>query len=405
MLKYAAAIKTTFTLLAFMLIFPALCLANADRIFQENNDAVVVINTYGKKNKPMGQGSGFIISTNGVIVTNHHVIDGAVKIFVKMGEKRIKVDHVISKDKANDIAVLKIKRGNYPLVSMGSMDDISIGENVYVIGSPQGLENTISDGILSGLRELTLGKKVLQITAPISPGSSGGPVFNEEGNVIGIVTFQVKAAQNLNFAMPIDLIKYSAGTKKPPIAQPPTPVAPEVKKPKPVIVNSGPSSFTFTTDDKPVDNKTSAEADSWFKLGLSYGKTGIHTKEINAYKKAIGIDPAHAKAHYNLGIVYSYLGIYQEAADSYREAIRLTPRHSNAYYNLGIAYGNLNRYDDTIIAYEEALKIRPDHASALYNLGLTNLAYGKRDAALSQCNALKKINSGLSKKLLDQINR
>jgi tetratricopeptide (TPR) repeat protein len=405
MLRYDTVIKAVFTLLTFLLIFPALCLANADRIFQENNDAVVVINTYGKKNKPTGQGSGFIISTDGVIVTNYHVIDGAKKITIKMGKKIIKVEKVISKDKANDLAILKIKRGNYSLVTMGSMDDISIGENVYVIGSPQGLENTISDGILSGLRELAPGKKVLQITAPISPGSSGGPVFNEEGKVVGVVTFQVRKAQNLNFAMPIDLVNYRSGIKKAPIVKSDKPRPPEVKKPEPRVVSSGPSSLTFTADDDPVDRVSGAEADYWFKLGLSYGKAGKYKKEIDAYKKAIEIDPDHAKSYYNLGIVYSYLGIYQMAADSYKEAIRLNPRHSDAYYNLGIAYGNLNRYDDAIKAYEEALKIRPDYASAHYNLGLIFLKTGKRDAALRHYNALRKIDPELSGKLLSQINR
>jgi S1-C subfamily serine protease len=89
-----------------------------------------------------------------------------------------------------------------------------VGKKVYVISCPQGLENTISDGILSGVREIDPKRKILQITTPVSEGSSGGPVFNKNGEVIGIAKFLIKEAQNLNFAMPVNLIKDRISAKK-----------------------------------------------------------------------------------------------------------------------------------------------------------------------------------------------
>ena len=117
-------------------------------------------------------------------------------------------------DKENDLVILKAEAKGLPTVRIGDIAKATIGEKVYVISSPQGLENTISDGILSGIREIDAKRKILQITAPVSSGSSGGPVFNNNGEVIGIATFLIEEAQNLNFAMPVNLIKHKLQAKK-----------------------------------------------------------------------------------------------------------------------------------------------------------------------------------------------
>ncbi len=190
-----------------VLITPTISLADADKIFKENNRAVVVIVTFDEKDNPISQGSGFIVRADGAIVTNYHVISNAVDIKVKAGDKVLDVEGLIYTDKENDLVILKAKGEKLQTVRLGDIAKANIGEKIYVISSPEGLENTISDGILSGIREITSDKKMLQITAPISPGSSGGPVFNNNGEVIGIATFLIEGAQNLNFAIPVDLIK------------------------------------------------------------------------------------------------------------------------------------------------------------------------------------------------------
>lgn len=180
---------------------------DAQTMFNQNNKSVVVVAAYDSMANIMGQGSGFVVGQDGIIATNYHVIDGAHGVLVKQGNQVLHVKRVINADEENDVAMVEVDATNLPTVRLGDLDRVNIGEKVYVIGSPRGLENTISDGILSGMRTISVTKKFLQITAPISPGSSGGPVFNKNGEVIGIATALMKDAQNINFAVPVDVLK------------------------------------------------------------------------------------------------------------------------------------------------------------------------------------------------------
>ena len=264
--------KHLFALLIIALtLSPVLAFADADKIFKENNKAVVVVVTYNEKGEAISQGSGFIVRADGAIVTNYHVISNAKDIKIKAGDKVLDVEGLIFADKENDLVILKVKGEKLPTVKIGDIGKAIIGEKVYVISSPEGLENTISDGILSGIREITSDKKVLQITAPISPGSSGGPVFNKNGEVIGIATFLIEKAQNLNFAMPVNLVKDKVKGKK----------------------------IITVKESKIEDYKKTAEY--WFYLGLAYVEAGMYREAIETLKQAIRIKPDLAEAHYNLG--------------------------------------------------------------------------------------------------------
>ncbi len=251
--------------------------ADADRIFIENSKAVVVVVTFNQKGEAISQGSGFIAREDGAVVTNYHVISNAASIKIKAGVKVLNVEGLLYIDKENDLVILKADDKNLPTVKLGDADKVGIGEKVYVIGSPEGLENTISDGILSGIREIRTKWKILQITAPISQGSSGGPVFNKNSEVIGIATFIVKEAQNLNFAMPVNAIKDKISVKK-----------------------------VIALQDAGIEDYTKS-AEYWFYLGYYYDESGMHKEAIEAYKQAIRINPVIAKAHYNLGVAYLIL--------------------------------------------------------------------------------------------------
>ncbi|MFH1665866.1 MAG: S1C family serine protease [Candidatus Omnitrophota bacterium] len=173
-------------------------------------DAVVMISTESRGEK-RGVGSGFIVKETGVIVTNYHVIKMAQPAVVKLGDGRtFREIYLISYDEKKDIAVIKIPAEGLPAVKADLSGEAKVGEKVSVIGNPRGLKNTISDGLLSQIRDTGKGFDIYQISAPISPGSSGGPVFNAEGEVVGIATSGYNAAmgQNLNFAVPM---KYAAG--------------------------------------------------------------------------------------------------------------------------------------------------------------------------------------------------
>ena len=115
------------------------------------------------------------------------------------------VDGVLASDKARDIAVIKAHGQNFRTLPLGNSDRVQVGEDVVAIGNPLSLESTVSNGIVSGIRTVEEeGGKFLQVTAPISPGSSGGPLFNMAGEVVGITTMYLKGGENLNFAIPIN---------------------------------------------------------------------------------------------------------------------------------------------------------------------------------------------------------
>jgi hypothetical protein len=170
------------------------------------NGAIVSIVMSDKDGHAIAQGSGFLVSSNGVILTNYHVIAEGSSAVVKFPDGAFYVvDGVLASDKARDIAVIKAHGQNFRTLPLGNSDRVQVGEDVVAIGSPLSLESTVSNGIVSGIRAVEEeGGRFLQVTAPISPGSSGGPLFNMAGEVIGITTMYLKGGENLNFAIPIN---------------------------------------------------------------------------------------------------------------------------------------------------------------------------------------------------------
>jgi serine protease Do len=162
--------------------------------------------------QPMhGLGSGFIVRSDGIIMTNAHVVDGASNVTVKLADRREFKAKVIGVDKQTDIAVLKIDAKDLPTVKLGDSSKVQVGQWVLAIGSPYGFENTVTAGIVSATsRALPDGTYTpfIQTDAPINPGNSGGPLFNMSGQVIGInsqIYSQTGGYQGLSFAIPIDL--------------------------------------------------------------------------------------------------------------------------------------------------------------------------------------------------------
>ena len=153
--------------------------------------------------RPMSQGSGVVVGP-GVIVTNCHVTKGSHDITVKVGREEFRAT-ALSADEEHDLCRLSVAGLAAPAVSLVPVAQLKTGQRVFAIGAPQGFELTISEGIVSSLRPVADGT-VIQTTAPISSGSSGGGLFDTSGRLVGIVTFQHKYGQNLNFALPADWI-------------------------------------------------------------------------------------------------------------------------------------------------------------------------------------------------------
>ena len=167
---------------------------------------VVSIKTKDKYGKDIGLGSGFLISPDGLIVTNFHVMESAHRAEVNVGDKIYKEVYFVKGLPEFDIAILKINSDNLPYLNLGNSDGLVDGQFIVVLGSPWGFEHSVSNGIVSAVRSKG-GVKIIQMTAPVSPGSSGGPVLNEFGEVVGITTLaSFFMAQNLNFAVPVNYL-------------------------------------------------------------------------------------------------------------------------------------------------------------------------------------------------------
>jgi serine protease Do len=163
---------------------------------------------------PGGLGSGFVVG-DGLVVTNLHVLGRAREATVVLADGReLAHPEVMAADESHDLVLLRVPaKGVRPLV-LGDASQVKAGDRVVAIGHPLGLSNTVSDGLVSAVRQVSAHLTVLQLSAPIAPGSSGGPLIDRHGKVIGVSTLLVTAGQNLAFAVPIDAVKPLLGAKQ-----------------------------------------------------------------------------------------------------------------------------------------------------------------------------------------------
>jgi TonB family protein len=178
--------------------------------------SVVVIS--GKTDSGEVLGSGFIVSRDGRIITNHHVIRRmkAASVRLANGAKFDEVS-ILAENEKWDLAVVQIAGHDLPVLDMGNSDSLAVGEPVVVVGSPRGLEGTVTAGVLSSVRDIGTGFKVLQTDAAVNPGNSGGPLLNGSGQAVGVVSFMLRSAQGLNFAIPINYVRDLLKSAHPPV--------------------------------------------------------------------------------------------------------------------------------------------------------------------------------------------
>lgn len=183
----------------------------AATVAREATPAVVTIEVYPEAGEESSQGSGFIVSPDGLVVTNYHVVKGSSfglvrlpngSFFVIQGAVRASLPLA-----TQDLIVLKCDGRGLPTLQLGASAEGSEGRNVVAIGSPLGLEATVSTGVVSAIRELRPGVKVIQTTAPVSHGSSGGPLLDSDGRVVGVNSAFLSEGQNLNFAVLVGSVK------------------------------------------------------------------------------------------------------------------------------------------------------------------------------------------------------
>jgi len=351
-----------------------------EQVFENASPAVVYIVVRDKEFKPIGLGSGFFVDANGLIVTNYHVIKGAKFATVRLNSgATLFVDGVVATDPNRDLALLKVSGGGFPCLKIAEGALPKVGATVYAIGNPRGLENTFSGGMVSGHREIKQGLTAIQVTTPISPGSSGGPLLNVNGEVVGVTTAYLTTGQNLNFAAPASgvsaLIRKqgkvktlgSAGGSRFDRAE-----TGELDKAWAAIGKKD-----WGTAAKILTALRERQKDNpfvWFALGRLHHELGNCEIAIQHYETAIVLKSDYATAYCGMGYTYYKLKRYAEAVEAYRKAVAIDPGDAWAYCGMGIAYYELKRYPEAIDAYKKVIAVDPSFAGAYV---LTGKAYRK----------------------------
>ncbi|MGI8788693.1 MAG: tetratricopeptide repeat protein [Pyrinomonadaceae bacterium] len=338
--------------------------------------SAVAIETFDAKGATLARGSGFFISGD-KIITNRHVIEKANRVEIHtIDGKKFAARGVLAIDGEGDLALLQVDVPQnsavpLPLVQVAPQE----GESIVVVGNPFGLEGSVSNGIVSAVREIPGYGKIIQITAPISPGSSGSPVVNMRGQVIGVATLQAAEGQSLNFAVPAERIAQLKIGELQTFAS----LNSETQKNKRAaaqalysqglgILSRDDYARAFPFFERAVEIDP-AYAESWYQAGFCYGMLGRHADALRATRQASKLRPEWSAAYVNIGASSFALGQYKDAADAYRQATKLDADNADAQYALGLSLNKLNRADEEILAYKRAVAIKPDFANAYEQLG------------------------------------
>lgn len=355
-------------------------------IISESKGSVVLIRTFGRDGNQFGSGSGFIITETGDIISNRHVFRGAYRAEVETTKGKFPVIKVLAQDSNNDLVRLSLGRTGKKFQPLKmSSTTVKVGESIMVIGNPLGLESTVSNGIVSAKRKFPPFNTVIQITCPISPGSSGSPVMNMNGEVIGVATFQMVEGQNLNFAIPISHVKSLKVTEGEELASvnfESTDLIESMENPfdQGLVLFSRKQYEGAIQFFKKAVEKNPQHAEAYYHLGICYKETNA-TNAVNAFKKAIEINPDYIEAFYELGLTYNGLNMKTEAIEAFRGALRINPDHEDSLLYLGIAYCLDDQFKSATSVLKRSLDIFPDK-KAYYFLGVSYAGQTQHDRAI-----------------------
>ncbi|MBW1992604.1 MAG: trypsin-like peptidase domain-containing protein [Deltaproteobacteria bacterium] len=359
-------------ILFLVLLWPVLALAlSPAQVFEKVKNSVVVVKAYDQRGRLVGLGSGVALSSK-MVITNHHVVKEGVRLTVGQG-KQASPAFVAAAEPERDLALLKVFGLSAVPASLGRARSLRVGDRVFAVGAPYGLELSMSEGLVSQLRGGP--PPLIQTTAAISKGSSGGGLFNDRGELVGITTFYLEGGQGLNFAVPAE---WAAQLLRAPKRAPARDLAATPPGPgkKPGLwwlaraaalekARNWPGLLEHCRNWVRAEPKNST---AWFVLGEAYGELGRHREEVEACREALRLQPDYAKAWYNLGVAYGELGRPREAVEAYREALRLQPDFAKAWNNLAVAYALTGNKSAALQAIRELRRYDPKQADKLFDL-------------------------------------
>jgi len=383
-----------------------------DEILKESYQAVVSIVAYDSNKKEISQGKGVIISSDGLVLTNYHLICLAhsAKVHLAVGKigkkvewkdvfapgyeragtekmktkkpkgKWVNVEGVVGVDKNLDFVVLKIGKKGYTALQLAASDKFEIGDKAYIIVG----EESIAEGIITRLKNLIGTKIIAQINIPFSPEMSGSPLFNSKGEVIGIasyITDNSKLILPASYALP--LIKKEKGIPLSKAAREDYFLTSEGLYLKGIaysIMENYTTALSFLEESlkkNPNNSFTYSEA------GFLYSKINRYEKAVEAYREAVNMNPNDYKAFFGLGIAYTRLNQHQKAIAPLTQCTTINPEFPDAFYNLGLAYETLKQLEKAAEAYQQFIKINPGPAwTGLNQLGSVYVKLGQYDKAI-----------------------
>lgn len=331
--------------LASALLSPLAAAKTAEEIFTEASPFVVSVDMVDVRGKHVAHGSGVVMET-GEVITTCDVAGKGKNGQVSRSGRTFKA-MLEGAQAGRNLCRLNVPDMQSPRIVLGTAKKLWVGQPVYAIGVPtkrvgqHGREPVLIEAAVSSLRPYG-GSQYIRISAAISSGFSGGGLFDNEGQLIGILSPQIVEGENLAFALPVDWIG-------------------ELQKGA-----QGVHEEQRTQSGAAASNKDGL---NWLKRTLALEKKGKWRDLLKLSQQEIKRNPANAAGWFNVGIASANLKQYSQAIDAYREAIRNQAEYADAWHHLGVAYANLEEYADAIQAYEDALFMRPDNAGAWFDLG------------------------------------
>jgi tetratricopeptide (TPR) repeat protein len=361
---------------------------DAQTIYAKASPSVARIEVMRPDYSHMAQGSGFVVSSDGFVVTNHHVMRAGRKGLVLLGEgKAYPVAVVLVSDQKKDLAVIKINATGLPYFALFPKDKKpAVGSKAFAIGSPLGQTNTLSEGLVSGLRDEP-NRTVVQTTAEIAGGSSGGPLLDARCRVIGVNTYSLadrrgdEIVATLKFAVAHTEVHEMLARAKAALAK-----------------------MTTGSGGKPLDATSSADLAQAYAhvsksqwLDAAAGAKTLRTQNpenaevlllsaflalkmnqpdeaMETYKKVVELDPNEFEGHLGLGLVYNQKKMWKEAEEVLSHAAKLRPEDASVQHAYGQALLELGRKDEALSALKESTRLDPEDPDAWLVLGQAYLA-------------------------------
>jgi hypothetical protein len=357
---------------------PAFSQESLPELVRRVKPQVVAIATYDSQGEALMTGSGFFLRP-GQVITNLHVIRGAQRCEIKTLDGKGKVFPVaglLAVDEEGDLALMSVEMPPDSSWRLRASELAPVlpdeGEQIVVIGNPLKLEGSVTDGIVSAVREVPNVGKIIQITAPISHGNSGSPVFNMKGQVVGVVTVKVTNGQNINLAIGAARVEQLRPGKLRPIAG------------------------------LPAKERLSDSAESSYRTGLDSLWLGNYDNAIGYFETAANRNPRRADAWVQVGYCKVKLGKNEEGIRAYQHALTLKPDSEEIHNKLGDAYYYAGRMREAIASYTRAAALRPDNADAHYNLAVAYFESGNESLALTEARLLRQLDGKLYEKLMSE---